>query len=82
MVEDEVIRRGYAFIRRRYFLLDLKVDAVTPTSAPQELLRYNGVISNVRATLQQLVKAVKGVTSFAFVVLLVGALCCDALWVF
>ena len=55
---------------------------MTPTSAPQELLRYNGVISNVRATLQQLVKAVKGVTSFAFVVLLVGALCCDALWVF
>jgi len=31
------------------------------TVLTQELLRYNGVISNVRATLQQLVKAVKGV---------------------
>ena len=31
------------------------------TVLTQELLRYNGVIANVRSTLQQLVKAVKGV---------------------
>ena len=31
------------------------------TVLTQELLRYNGVITNVRATLQQLVKAVQGI---------------------